>query len=44
MGPSAGAQIAACALLAQAIKETRAGEKPYWSVSQMKAYFGLSGG
>ena len=44
MGQSAGAHIAACALLEQAIKETSAGENTSWSVSQMKAYFGLSGG
>ncbi|KAL8518338.1 hypothetical protein ACS0TY_009638 [Phlomoides rotata] len=43
MGQSAGAHIASCALLQQAIKE--AGEvKSTWSVSQVKAYFGLSGG
>ncbi|GFQ01370.1 isoprenylcysteine alpha-carbonyl methylesterase icme [Phtheirospermum japonicum] len=43
MGQSAGAHIAACALLEQAIKESN-GEKTPWSVSQIKAYFGLSGG
>ncbi|XP_020547825.1 probable isoprenylcysteine alpha-carbonyl methylesterase ICMEL2 isoform X2 [Sesamum indicum] len=43
MGQSAGAHIAACALLDQAIKEA-GGEKSTWSVSQIKAYFGLSGG
>ncbi|KAI3452970.1 hypothetical protein Pfo_009633 [Paulownia fortunei] len=43
MGQSAGAHIAACALLEQAIKEA-GGEKTSWSVSQIKAYFGLSGG
>lgn len=43
MGQSAGAHIAACALLEQAIKEA-SGEKTSWSVSQIKAYFGLSGG
>ncbi|KAG6405571.1 hypothetical protein SASPL_133162 [Salvia splendens] len=43
MGQSAGAHIAACALLEQAIKEAL-GEKTSWSVSQIKAYFGLSGG
>ncbi|KAI3461992.1 hypothetical protein Pfo_018655 [Paulownia fortunei] len=43
MGQSAGAHIAACALLEQAIKEA-VGEKISWSVSQIKAYFGLSGG
>ncbi|KAG1346918.1 Isoprenylcysteine alpha-carbonyl methylesterase ICME [Cocos nucifera] len=43
MGQSAGAHIAACTLLDQAIKEA-AGESITWSVSQIKAYFGLSGG
>ncbi|KAL8549356.1 hypothetical protein ACS0TY_008262 [Phlomoides rotata] len=43
MGQSAGAHIAACALVEQAIKEA-SGEKTSWSVSQIKAYFGLSGG
>lgn len=43
MGQSAGAHIAACALLRQAIKEAGE-EKTTWSVSQVKAYFGLSGG
>ncbi|XP_021669299.2 probable isoprenylcysteine alpha-carbonyl methylesterase ICMEL1 isoform X2 [Hevea brasiliensis] len=44
MGQSAGAHIAACALVEQAIKETSEGESITWSVSQIKAYFGLSGG
>ncbi|KAL5759250.1 hypothetical protein ACOSQ2_018088 [Xanthoceras sorbifolium] len=44
MGQSAGAHIAACALLEQAVKETGEGESTTWSVSQIKAYFGLSGG
>lgn len=44
MGQSAGAHIAACALLEQAIKECGEGESTSWSVSQIKAYFGLSGG
>lgn len=43
MGQSAGAHIAACALVNQAIKESGA-EECSWSVSQIKAYFGLSGG
>ncbi|XVF20506.1 hypothetical protein REPUB_Repub12eG0006400 [Reevesia pubescens] len=43
MGQSAGAHISACVLLEQAIKESR-GESITWSVSQIKAYFGLSGG
>ncbi|KAG7036744.1 Isoprenylcysteine alpha-carbonyl methylesterase ICME [Cucurbita argyrosperma subsp. argyrosperma] len=44
MGQSAGAHISVCALLEQAIKEAGKGESVDWSVSQMKAYFGLSGG
>ncbi|XP_030449676.1 probable isoprenylcysteine alpha-carbonyl methylesterase ICMEL1 [Syzygium oleosum] len=44
MGQSAGAHIAACALLEQTIKECGEGESTSWSVSQIKAYFGLSGG
>ncbi|XP_022735408.1 isoprenylcysteine alpha-carbonyl methylesterase ICME-like isoform X1 [Durio zibethinus] len=43
MGQSAGAHISSCVLLEQAIKESR-GENITWSVSQIKAYFGLSGG
>ncbi|KAL5202517.1 hypothetical protein ABZP36_013469 [Zizania latifolia] len=43
MGQSAGAHIAACALLEQAAKESR-GEPISWSATQIKAYFGLSGG
>ncbi|KAL0332275.1 UNVERIFIED_CONTAM: Isoprenylcysteine alpha-carbonyl methylesterase ICME [Sesamum calycinum] len=43
MGQSAGAHISACALLQQAVKESR-GDNISWSVSQIKAYFGLSGG
>ncbi|XP_051149475.1 isoprenylcysteine alpha-carbonyl methylesterase ICME-like [Andrographis paniculata] len=43
MGQSAGAHIASCALLEQAIQEA-SGSKISWSVSQIKAYFGLSGG
>ncbi|XVF59683.1 hypothetical protein PTKIN_Ptkin07bG0295700 [Pterospermum kingtungense] len=43
MGQSAGAHISACVLLEQAIKESR-GENVSWRVSQIKAYFGLSGG
>lgn len=43
MGQSAGAHITACALMDQAFKESR-GEDVAWSVSQIKAYFGLSGG
>ncbi|XP_010549954.1 PREDICTED: probable isoprenylcysteine alpha-carbonyl methylesterase ICMEL2 [Tarenaya hassleriana] len=43
MGQSAGAHIAACALLEQAVQESR-GETVSWSISQIKAYFGLSGG
>lgn len=44
MGQSAGGHISACALLNQAIKESREGDVMSWSVSQIKAYFGLSGG
>ncbi|CAK9317900.1 unnamed protein product [Citrullus colocynthis] len=44
MGQSAGAHISVCALLEQAIKEARKEESVDWSVSQIKAYFGLSGG
>ncbi|KAK3020770.1 hypothetical protein RJ639_045842 [Escallonia herrerae] len=44
MGQSAGAHIAACALVEQAIGESGEGESTSWSVSQIKAYFGLSGG
>ncbi|XP_030513550.1 probable isoprenylcysteine alpha-carbonyl methylesterase ICMEL1 isoform X2 [Rhodamnia argentea] len=44
MGQSAGAHIAACAFLEQAIKDCGEGESTSWSVSQTKAYFGLSGG
>uniref|UniRef100_A0ACD5TZX4 Uncharacterized protein n=2 Tax=Avena sativa TaxID=4498 RepID=A0ACD5TZX4_AVESA len=43
MGQSAGAHISACALLDQAVRESK-GEEIYWSVTQIKAYFGLSGG
>ncbi|KAI8539247.1 hypothetical protein RHMOL_Rhmol09G0167100 [Rhododendron molle] len=44
MGQSAGAHIAACAMLEQAIKEAGEGESTSWSLSQIRAYFGLSGG
>ncbi|KAF7131745.1 hypothetical protein RHSIM_Rhsim09G0114700 [Rhododendron simsii] len=44
MGQSAGAHIAACALLEQAIKEAGEGESTSWSLSRIRAYFGLSGG
>ncbi|XP_065880186.1 probable isoprenylcysteine alpha-carbonyl methylesterase ICMEL1 isoform X2 [Euphorbia lathyris] len=44
MGQSAGAHISACALVEQAIKEANQQEKLTWSVSQIKYYFGLSGG
>lgn len=43
MGQSAGAHIAACALMEQAGKESGGGPVS-WSVTQIKAYFGLSGG
>ncbi|KAH7650985.1 prenylcysteine alpha-carboxyl methylesterase protein [Dioscorea alata] len=44
VGQSAGAHIAACTLLDQALKESGEGEDATWSVSQIKAYFGISGG
>jgi len=44
VGQSAGAHIAACALLNQAISECGEGDTLSWSVSQIKAYFGISGG
>ncbi|KAL2904930.1 putative isoprenylcysteine alpha-carbonyl methylesterase ICMEL1 [Bienertia sinuspersici] len=45
MGQSAGAHISACTLVEQAIKEAGGeGESVSWSVSLIKAYFGLSGG
>ncbi|OIV93685.1 hypothetical protein TanjilG_16536 [Lupinus angustifolius] len=44
MGQSAGAHIAACALVEKAIEEAGEGESSSWSLSQIKAYFGLSGG
>ncbi|XP_011046783.1 PREDICTED: isoprenylcysteine alpha-carbonyl methylesterase ICME-like isoform X2 [Populus euphratica] len=44
MGQSAGAHISACALLDQAIREAKGEESISWSVFQIKAYFGLSGG
>ncbi|KAJ8445391.1 hypothetical protein Cgig2_010749 [Carnegiea gigantea] len=44
MGQSAGAHISACTLIEQAIKEAREADNLSWSVSQIKAYFGLSGG
>lgn len=43
MGQSAGAHISVCALLEQAVKAGK-GESVDWSVSQIKSYFGLSGG
>ncbi|KAL4577363.1 hypothetical protein LXL04_013472 [Taraxacum kok-saghyz] len=42
MGQSAGAHISSYVILRQAIKESK-GEAISWSVSQIKAYFGLSG-
>lgn len=44
MGQSAGAHIAACALVDQAVKEAGEGEEISWSLSRINAYFGLSGG
>ncbi|KAF8716117.1 hypothetical protein HU200_026389 [Digitaria exilis] len=43
MGQSAGAHIAACALLEQAVKESK-GQHTSWNVAQIKSFFGLSGG
>jgi len=43
MGQSAGAHIAACALMEQSVKES-SGQPISWSVTQINAYFGLSGG
>ncbi|KAK1410232.1 hypothetical protein QVD17_36767 [Tagetes erecta] len=42
MGQSAGAHISSCALFLQAIKEFK-GDSLSWRISQIKAYFGLSG-
>ncbi|XP_062229778.1 probable isoprenylcysteine alpha-carbonyl methylesterase ICMEL1 isoform X2 [Phragmites australis] len=44
VGQSAGAHISACTLINQAIKECGEGDTSSWSVSQIKAYFGISGG
>ncbi|KAJ1412797.1 Alpha/Beta hydrolase fold [Sesbania bispinosa] len=44
MGQSAGAHISSCALMDQAIRESGKEESVSWSISQIKAYFGLSGG
>eukprot|EP00252_Welwitschia_mirabilis_P003011 TRINITY_DN13054_c0_g1_i1.p1 TRINITY_DN13054_c0_g1~~TRINITY_DN13054_c0_g1_i1.p1 ORF type:complete len:464 (-),score=73.45 TRINITY_DN13054_c0_g1_i1:359-1750(-) len=45
VGQSAGAHIAACVLVDQALKEVKSGrEEVSWSTSQIKAYFGISGG
>ncbi|CAL5186124.1 unnamed protein product [Lathyrus oleraceus] len=44
MGQSAGAHISSCALLEQAAIESGNRDSVSWSVSQIKAYFGLSGG
>eukprot|EP00249_Psilotum_nudum_P016615 c25907_g1_i1 orf=727-1620(+) len=44
-GQSAGAHIAACALLEQVLKENGGGNTELtWSISQIKAFFGISGG
>ncbi|VAI90880.1 unnamed protein product [Triticum turgidum subsp. durum] len=43
VGQSAGAHIAACTLVNQAIKECGE-DTSTWSVAQLKAYFGISGG
>ncbi|KAJ3683331.1 hypothetical protein LUZ60_013558 [Juncus effusus] len=44
IGQSAGAHIASCALLNKAIKECNEGDDATWRVSQINAYFGISGG
>ncbi|XP_058778883.1 probable isoprenylcysteine alpha-carbonyl methylesterase ICMEL2 isoform X1 [Vicia villosa] len=44
MGQSAGAHISSCALLEQAAIESENRDSVSWSISQIKAYFGLSGG
>ncbi|RAL40183.1 hypothetical protein DM860_008323 [Cuscuta australis] len=44
MGQSAGAHISACVLVDHMIKEAGEGQSTSWSLSQIKAYFGLSGG
>jgi len=44
MGQSTGAHISSCALLEQAAKESKKVYSVSWSISQLKAYFGLSGG
>ncbi|KAK7271774.1 hypothetical protein RJT34_27948 [Clitoria ternatea] len=44
MGQSAGAHISSCAILEQATKESQKADSVSWSISQIKAYFGLSGG
>lgn len=44
MGQSAGAHISSCALLDQATRESEKEDTVSWSISQIKAYFGLSGG
>ncbi|XP_048546943.1 probable isoprenylcysteine alpha-carbonyl methylesterase ICMEL1 isoform X3 [Triticum urartu] len=43
VGQSAGAHIAACTLVNQAIRECGE-DTSTWSVAQLKAYFGISGG
>ena len=44
VGQSAGAHIAACTIVNQAIRECGEGDTSNWSVGQLKAYFGISGG
>ncbi|GLJ12500.1 hypothetical protein SUGI_0192200 [Cryptomeria japonica] len=45
VGQSAGAHISSCVLVHQAIEEAKIGrENLSWSTSQIKAYFGISGG
>ncbi|KAI4986732.1 hypothetical protein ZWY2020_019362 [Hordeum vulgare] len=43
VGQSAGAHIAVCALINRAIRECGE-DTSTWSVAQLKAYFGISGG
>ncbi|CAN6478418.1 unnamed protein product [Victoria cruziana] len=44
MGQSAGAHISACAVVEQAMKECGGATDSAWSITQIRAYFGISGG
>eukprot|EP00252_Welwitschia_mirabilis_P011842 TRINITY_DN2631_c0_g1_i1.p1 TRINITY_DN2631_c0_g1~~TRINITY_DN2631_c0_g1_i1.p1 ORF type:complete len:208 (-),score=34.65 TRINITY_DN2631_c0_g1_i1:70-693(-) len=44
MGQSAGAHIAACALVDKALKDASSSEEVSWRTSQIQAFFGISGG